>query len=161
MVCACLLVMVFSSGVVAEGPPPCEPPAGYVPPEVDARIVGLMADQRVAVGSTHDLTALALDTEGLAWGERYDWYVDGEHVATGPEFSWTVVGPPGKRRVTMVASSGDAAVWTPVDVSVGTVPTDPPDWLGPSLRVVPLVAVALWLAMVYRQMARRRGDGSG
>lgn len=160
MVCVSFLVLVSISGVVADGPPPCEPPAGYVPPEVDVRVVGLMTDQRVALGSTHVLRAEALDADGVEWGDRFDWFVDGEHAAVGPEFSWTVTGPRGDKRVTLVASSGDASTWVNVDVTVGSVTTEPPAWLGPAVRMVPLIAMVFWLALIYRQMAIRRDDGS-
>ncbi len=157
--CLCLLAVLALPPGSAEGPPPCQPPAGYVPPDVDLRIVGLMADQRVAVGSTHDLTVEARDADDLPWGERFDWYVNGEHVATGPEFAWTVTGPRGDQRVTLVASSGDDSAWVHTDVAVGSVSAEPPSWLGPVLRVVPLVAVAFWLALVHRQMSNRRDGG--
>ena len=157
----CLLVLALPLGSVAEGPPSYEPPAGYVPPEVDLRIVGLMQDQRVELGSTHILRAEARDADGDEWGDRFDWFLDSEHVATGPEFEWTVTGPQGDQRVTMVASSGDASAWVHVDVMAGSVATEPPTWLGPVVKMVPLVAMAFWLALVYRHMAKRRGDRSG
>lgn len=155
--CLFLLAMVVPPPGSAEGPPPCQPPAGYVPPEVDLRIVGLMSDQRVAVGSTHDLSVEARDADGVPWGERFDWYVSGEHVATGPEFAWTVTGPRGDQRVTLVASSGDVSAWVHTDVAVGSASAEPPSWLGPVMRVVPLAAVAFWLVLVHRQMSNRRG----
>ena len=159
----CLVLLMTAPAGAAEGPPPCEPPAGYVPPPVDVRIVGLLPEQRVAVGTTHDLRAEALDGDGADWGERFDWYVDGERAATGNEFRWTVTGPPGDVRVTLVVSSGDDAVWVHREVSVGTPTAGPPSWLAPAVKALPLVAVALWLALVHRQLARRRAppDGSG
>ena len=163
--CLSLLVLTASFGGVGEGPPPCEPPAGYIPPEVDVRIVGLMPDQLVGLGTTHDLRAEALDEDGAQWGERFDWYVSGEHEAMGREFAWTVTGPRSDQRVTLVVTSGDVSTWSHVDVMAGSVSTDPPSWLGPTVKMVPLAAIGLWLALVYRQMARRRGgappDGSG
>ncbi len=163
MALACLvgLMLALSVTTQAEGPPPCEPPAGYVPPEVDLRIVGLMQDQRVQVGSTHDLRAEARDVEGAPWGDRFDWYVDGEHAAEGPEFQWTVAGPPGDRRVTLVVSSHDEAVWGHVDVSAGEVLADPPPWLGPVIKALPLAALLIWLLLIQRQMARRRAPPGG
>jgi hypothetical protein len=141
----------------SEGPPPCEPPAGYLPPDVDLRVVGLMQGQRVAVGTTHTLEAEAVDADGLAWGDRFDWYVDGEHMWTGPAFEWDVTGPSGERRVTLVASMEDDAVWTHVEVSAGTKMSDPPSWLGPLVRAVPYVAMVIWFVMLERRIARRRG----
>ena len=165
LACLSLLVLTASFSGVGEGPPPCEPPAGYIPPEVDVRVMGLMPDQLVGLGTTHDLRAEALDEDGAQWGERFDWYVSGEHVAMGREFAWTVTGPRGDQRVTLVVTSGDASTWSHVDVMVGSVSADPPSWLGPTVKAVPLAAIGLWLALVYRQMARRRGgtppDGSG
>jgi hypothetical protein len=117
-----------------------------------------MAEQRVAVGSTHDLTVEARDADGLPWGDRFDWYVNGEHVATGPAFAWTVTGPRGDQRVTLVASSGDDSAWVQTDVAVGSVSSGPPPWLGPAMRLVPLTAVAFWLVLVYRQVSNRRGE---
>jgi hypothetical protein len=159
LMCLVILLLALPLGGTAEGPPPFEPPAGYVPAEVDVRIVGLMPDQRVGLGTTHHLRAEAMDDGGAEWGERFDWYVDGEHVAMGPEFSWTVTGPSGDQRVTLVVSTGDAAAWAHVDVAAGSAPTEPPSWLGPAVKAVPLVAVAFWLALVYRHMARRRARG--
>jgi hypothetical protein len=159
LACLVLLLIAVPLGGAGAGPPPCEPPAGYVPPEVDVRIVGLIPGQVVGMGTTHELRAEALDEGGAEWGERFDWYVDGEHVAMGPGFSWTTTGPQGDQRVTLVVSSGDAAAWAHVDVSVGSASAEPPSWLGPALRMVPLVAVMFWLALVYRQMARRRAGG--
>ena len=161
LVCLCLLVLAVPIGGVAEGPPSYEPPAGYVPPEVDVRILGLMEHQRVELGSTHILRAEALDVDGVEWGDRFDWFVDGEHAAVGQEFEWTVTGPRGDQRVTMVASSGDASAWVHVDVTAGSAVTEPPSWLGPVVKAVPLVAMMFWLTLVYRQMVRRQGDGSG
>ncbi len=163
--CLSLLVLAASFGGVGEGPPPCEPPAGFIPPEVDVRIVALMPDQLVGLGTTHDLRAEALGEDGAQWGERFDWYVSGEHEAMGREFAWTVTGPRGDQRVTLVVTSGDVSTWSHVDVMAGSVSTDPPSWLGPTVKMVPLAAIGLWVALVYRQMARRRGgappDGSG
>jgi len=156
-----LLVLAAAFSAAAEGPPPCEPPAGYLPPEVEVRIVGLMPGQLVGLGTTHDLRAEALDADGVPWGDRFDWFVDGEHVATGSEFFWTVTGPRGGQRVTLVVSSGDASAWVHADVSAGSASTEPPTWLGPAVKAVPLVAMLFWLALVYRQMASRRGDSSG
>ncbi|UCC92824.1 MAG: hypothetical protein JSW25_09205 [Thermoplasmata archaeon] len=154
-----LLALLVPPGGAEGGPPPYEPPAGYVPPEVDVRIVGLIPGQQVGVGTTHHLRAEALDEAGSEWGERFDWFVDGEHAAMGPEFSWTVTGPRGGQRVTLVVSSGDAAAWAHVDVTAGVAPQEPPSWLGTAVRAVPLVAVVFWLALVYRQLALRKGSG--
>ena len=146
---------------IAAGPPPCEPPAGYLPPEVDLRVVGLMKGQRLAAGTTHRLEAEALDADGEDWGERFDWYVDGEHRWTGSSYEWAVSGPSGERRVTLVASSGEDAVWTHVEVSVGTPMSDPPSWLGPLVRAAPCVALVIWIVMLERRIARRRGPPGG
>lgn len=156
-----LLVLAGYVAALDGGPPPCEPPAGYVPPQVDVRIVGLMQDQLVQVGSTHNLRAEALDGAGEPWGDRHDWYVDGEHAAEGPEFPWTVEGPAGGRRVTLVVSSGDDAVWDHVDVDAGRAVEGPPVWLGPAMRALPPVSVAIWLLLVRRQMTRRRVPPGG
>lgn len=161
LACVAVIVAVASMTVMAEGPPPCEPPAGYVPPEVDARIVGLMQGQRVALGSTHGLRAEALDMDRAEWGERFDWYVDGGHVAEGKEFEWRVGGPSGDMRVTLVVSSGDDAVWCHVDVSAGAPEAGPPSWLGPVLKVVPMLALVAWLLLLRRQMSRRREPPGG
>ena len=165
LACLSLLVLAASFGGVGEGPPPCEPLAGYIPPEVDVRIVGLIPDQLVGLGTTHGLRAEALDEGGAPWGERFDWYVNGEHVALGREFAWTVTGLRGDQRVTLVVTSGDVSTWSHVDVMAGSASMDPPSWLGPTVKAVPLAAIVLWLALVYRQMAQRRGgappDGSG
>ena len=110
----------------------------------------------VGVGTTHDLRAEALDGSGDPWGERFDWYVDGQHVATGPGFRWTVAGPPGNVRVTLVASSGDDVSWVHLEVISGEPASGPPSWLGPAVRALPPVAMALWLALVHRQMVRGR-----
>ena len=160
-VLAALALTLLAPLAASEGPPPCEPPAGYVPPEVDLRVVGLLEGQRVAVGTTHSLTAEALDVDGEDWGERFDWYVDGEHRWTGPSFDWAVSGPSGERRVTLVASADDEAAWTHVDVSVGTAMSDPPAWLGPMVRAMPYVALAIWFIMLERRIARRRGPKGG
>jgi hypothetical protein len=165
LTCLSLLALAVTFAVGADGPPPYEPPAGYLPPEVDVRIVGLMPGQLVALGSTHDLRVEALDEAGAEWGDRYDWYIDSVHVAMGPEFSWTVSGPKGDQRVTLVVSSGDASAWAHVDVIVDREGSEPPAWLSPTIRVVPLVAIAFWLTLVYRQVTRRQArgppDGSG
>lgn len=156
MALICLALLLVALLGAAEGPPPCEPPAGYVPPPVEVRIVGLLPDQLVGVGTTHQLEAEAFDEDGVEWGERFDWYVDGLHSAIGPSFTWTVDGPKGDRRVTLVVSSGDDAVWVHSDVAVDAPSEGPPEWLGPAARALPLVAVVLWLVLVHRQMARRR-----
>jgi hypothetical protein len=156
-----IALMMTTTVATAAGPPPCEPPAGYLPPDVDLRVVGLLEDQRVAVGTTHRLEAEALDTDGKEWGERFDWYVDGEHRWTGSSFDWAVSGPPGERRVTLVASMDGDAVWTHLDVSVGMAMSDPPSWLGPLVRAVPYVALAVWFLLLERRIARRRDPKCG
>jgi hypothetical protein len=167
---ACLATLMLATPMLlatvagqAEGPPPYEPPAGYVPPDVDVRIVGLMQHQLVRVGSTHELRAEALDTTGNQWGDRFDWYVDGDHAAEGTDFSWKVTGPSGARRVTLVVSEGDDAAWGHVDVDAGVATEGPPSWLGPTMRALPFASVAVWFLLVRRRMARRRvpPDGSG
>jgi hypothetical protein len=160
-VLATVALTMLASLASSTGPPPCEPPAGYVPPEVDLRVVGLLEDQRVAVGTTHRLEVEALDADGEDWGERFDWYVDGEHQWTGPSFDWDVSGPSGDRRVTLVASMDEDAVWTHLDVSVGTAMSDPPSWLGPLVRAVPYLALAVWFIILERRIARRRGPKGG
>jgi len=164
LACLSLLVLAASLGGVAEAPPPCEPPAGYIPPEVDVRIVGLMPDQLVGLGTTHELRAEALDEGGVEWGERYDWYLDGVYVAEGDRFSWTVTAPEGDQRVTLVVTDAEGvSAWVHVDVRAGSATTEPPSWLGPVMRTVPLMAMAVWLTLTYRHFAQRRGglNGSG
>ncbi len=161
MALVCLALLIVAPLGAAEGPPPCEPPAGYVPPPVEVRIVGLLPDQLVRVGTTHQLEAEALNEDGVEWGDSFDWYVDGVHSASGPIFTWTVDSHKGEARVTLVVSSGDDAVWVHRDVTVGTASEGPPEWLGPLVRALPLVAVILWLALVQRQMARRRAPPGG
>jgi hypothetical protein len=162
LACLFLLVLALFPGGVAEAPPPCEPPAGYIPPEVDVRIVGLMMDQLVGLGTTHELQAEALDEDGSRWGERYDWYVDGVHVAKGDRFSWTVTTPEGDQRVTLVVTDAEGvSAWVHVDVRVDSVTTEPPSWLGPVMRTVPLMAMVVWLALTYRHFAQRRDRSKG
>lgn len=162
LMCLSLIVLVTSLGGVAEGPPPCEPPAGYIPPEVDVRIVGLMQDQRVGLGTTHDLRAEAFDDDGISWGSRYDWFIDGQHSASGPGFSWTVTAPEGDRRVTLVVTDADGvSAWVHVNVQAGSAAVEPPSWLVPLMKAVPLIAIGIWLALIHRYMARRRGRSNG
>ena len=162
LACLSLLVLAASLGGVAAAPPPCQPPAGYIPPEVDVRIVGLMPDQPVGLGTTHELRAEAMDEGGAEWGERYNWYLDGVHVAEGDRFSWTVTAPEGDQRVTLVVTDAEGvSAWVHMDVRAGSATTEPPSWLGPVMRAVPLLAMTVWLALTYRHFTQRRGGFNG
>jgi hypothetical protein len=121
-----------------------------------------MDGQRVEMGSTHQLRAEATSDDGTEWGGAFDWYVDSAHLAVGPEFSWTPVGPEGDHRVTLVVTGKDGSwTWVHVDVQVASGdPQGPPRWLEVTADVLPLAALVTWLALLYRwvMLPRRRQD---
>jgi len=156
-----LLAIPFAALVSGIGPPPCEPPEGYVPAEVDARIVGLLPGQTMAAGSLHPLRAEALDDAGGPWGVAYDWYYDGEHLGSGEALE-LVVGPEeGDHRVTLVVTGADGSwTWEHVDITVARdAPEPPPGWLVRLVRVAPWAALGLWLLLLRGRVAGRRGGG--
>jgi len=159
---AVLVVAIAVASVAAgDAPPPCEPPAGYVPAEVDARIVGLFQGQTVAAGSLHPLRAEALDGQGGPWGSAYDWYCDGEHVGSGEVLELQVPRTEGDHRVTLVVTGADGSwTWEHVDITVAReAPEPPPGWLVQLVRLVPVAALGLWLLLLRRRLVGRRDVG--
>ncbi len=152
-------VLAVTSAATGDAPPPCEPPAGYLPAEVDARIVGLFRGQTVEAGSVHTLRAEALDDQGQPWGVAYDWYYDGEHLGSGEAIELLVQPGAGEHRVTLVVTGADGSwTWEHVDVTVAReAPEPPPGWLVQLVRVGPWAALGLWLLLLRRQVAGRRG----